>query len=318
MIKQLNNHFHISAHSKISEKAILLRLATTITVIVFCLIAMGTTAFAYFSHDITSSKNTIKSANFEANVSVQITNDNGEHITVNTDNRSAPYAVIDANTTYFVTLKHSERSTAKTGFIIITADRCESRYHTQQLGRDGNGNTETLTFTITSDNDTRITFLSHWGTSSYYGYKNNNNPLYITKDNNDITLSVTPPLMLSKPPQTLPSTTEKTSSENEPQNNIPSTSPKEETKKPAEITVPESTKIPDSTTEPITSETTSTETSIKTPETTVQITTVPETTALLTTAPETALSESPAEIQEETTLPDSPETSGSPINEANE
>ena len=344
MKKLLKEYFHTSVYSKISEKAILLRFATTIAVILFCLISMGTTAFAYFSHDITSSINTIKSANFEANVSVQITNANGENITVNTDNRIAPYADIKAGTPYFVTLKHSERSTAKTGFVIITADRCESRYHTQQLGRDGNGNTETFTFTITANNDTRVTFLAHWGTSSYYsGYNNTDNPLYITKDNREIKLSVTPPLMLLKPSQTTPATTEKLPLHTEKPKLETSVSTPVETKSPAEITVPETIDKPTpSVTEPITSETTLAETIITIPETTIYeppisettapvtivpetlipettapVTTVPETLIPETTAPVTTVPEIPTEIQPETTPPDIPETSGNPTNEAN-
>ena len=326
----LNEYFHISAHGKISEKNIILRFATAITVIIFCLIAMGTTAFAYFSHDITSQKNIIKSAHFEA--LIQITSSDGEQIAVNSDNRTAPYADIKADTTYYVTLKHSEHSTAKTGFVIISADKCQSRFHTQQLGRDVKGNTETFTFTITPNNDTRVTFLSHWGTSSYYGYKNTDNPLYITEKNKDIELSVTLPLMLKPVESTVPETTVKSPEQTSPQKPANTAPPATEITKPVEITVPETTGSPDTqipttpSTETTTPETTSTETVIKTPETTIsepailettaQVTTIPETNAPATTFSETSAPELTRETQAETNPPDSPETLGISTKEA--
>lgn len=172
-------YFHIPKHGKIREKVMLMRVITTVVIMVVCLATMSITAYAYFSYNVTSGSNIIKSANFETNVRVQINDANGEAVTVNTSNYKSHWAELTANTTYYITLEHTERSTAKTGFVIITAENCDSKYHTQQLGKDGNGITETITFYIKPNANTKVTFLAHWGTSSYYGYQSENNELYI-------------------------------------------------------------------------------------------------------------------------------------------
>lgn len=168
MRKLYNEFFYIPKYGKIREKVMLARVAMTVVIMVVCLAAMSITAYAYFSHNITSASNTIQAATFKTNVSVQIKDGNGEGVEVITSNYKSHTAELKANTEYFITLRHTDLSTAKTGFVIITADNCESRYHTQQLGKDGNGNTESITFWLKPNADTKVTFLSHWGTSSFY------------------------------------------------------------------------------------------------------------------------------------------------------
>ena len=166
-----NEFFYIPKHGKIREKVMLTRIVTTITIVIMCLAAMSITAYAYFSYNITSGSNTIKAASFYTDVTVQITDADGnavETITTNTSDHKSHSATLDANKTYTITIKHNARSTAQTGFVIITADKCETKYHTQQLGRDGDGNTYTITFKLTPGANTVVTFRSHWGTSSFY------------------------------------------------------------------------------------------------------------------------------------------------------
>ena len=76
--------------------------------------------------------------------------------------------------------------------MIITADNCETKYHTQQLGRDGDGNTYTITFKLTPGANTVVTFRSHWGTSSFYAdFKEigENDERYII-NGNDVKLTI--------------------------------------------------------------------------------------------------------------------------------
>ena len=171
MRKLYREFFYIPKHGKIREKVMLTRVISMVAVIVVCLAAMGITAYAYFSYDITSARNKIQAANFETNVNIQITDENGEAVDVITSNYKSHVATLKANTKYFITLKPTQKSTATTGFVIVTAEGCEDRYHTQQLGKDGSGNTDTVTFYLVLGADTKVTFLAHWGTSSYYGYK---------------------------------------------------------------------------------------------------------------------------------------------------
>lgn len=70
MIKFHNELFYIPKHAKISDKAMLIRAAVTVVIMVVCLAAMSITAYAYFSCSVTSGSNIIKSANFDATISV--------------------------------------------------------------------------------------------------------------------------------------------------------------------------------------------------------------------------------------------------------
>ena len=173
MRKLYEEFFHVPKHGKIREKVMLMRVARTVIMIILCLVAMGVTAYAYFSHDFTSASNKIQSANFETNINIKITDENGEAAEVITSNYKSHVATLEANTKYFITLKPTERSTAKTGFVVVSAEGCEKTYHTQQLGVDGEITRQQITFSLVLDEDAKVTFLAHWGTSSYYGYNSN-------------------------------------------------------------------------------------------------------------------------------------------------
>lgn len=171
MRKLYREFFYIPKHGKIREKVMLMRVVMTVAITIFCLAAMGITAYAYFAYNVTSASNVIKAATFETNVNIQITDENGEAVEVITSNYKSHVATLKANTTYFVTLKPTDKSTAETGFVIVTADGCDKSYHTQQLGVDGDTTRPQITFSLILGADTKVTFLAHWGTSSYYGYK---------------------------------------------------------------------------------------------------------------------------------------------------
>ena len=195
MRKLYNEFFYIPKHGKVREKVMLTRIAMTVTIVIMCLAAMSITAYAYFSYNITSGSNIIKSASFYTDVTVQIAAEDGtavDTITTNTSDHKSHSAELSANKTYTITLKHNDRSTAQTGFVIVTVEGCETKYHTQQIGRDGDGNTYTITFKLTPGANTVVTFRSHWGTSTYYGYagdSDNNIEEYIF-DGEDIELVI--------------------------------------------------------------------------------------------------------------------------------
>lgn len=259
MRKLYREFFYIPKYGKIREKVMLTRVVTTVAVIVFCLAAMGITAYAYFSYNITSGSNTIKAASFYTDVTVQITAEDGtavDTITTNTSDHKSHSAELSANKTYTITVKHNDRSTAQTGFVIVTAEGCETRYHTQQLGRDGNGNTYTITFKLTPGANTVVTFRSHWGTSTYYGYagdSDNNIEEYIL-DGEDIELVISgsKPNKVSSQSEdttdkseesTIPPSTNTTTGTETPstQTSESTTTPSTETSTPVETTPPETT-----------------------------------------------------------------------------
>ena len=186
MRKLYNEFFYIPKHGKIREKVMLTRVAMTITIVIMCLAAMSITAYAYFSYNVTSGSSIIKAANFEASVSISITeNDSSTAVEVTKQNNASYTADLKAGKTYTIMLDESEDSTAKTGFCIVSAIGCPDIYHSQQIGADAavDGEfTDKVTFQLKVTADTTVTFLSHWGTSSYYG---ESNKLYITNDNID-------------------------------------------------------------------------------------------------------------------------------------
>ena len=166
MRKFYRDFFYIPKYGKVQEKVMLTRVTMTVAIVIMCLAAMGFTAYAYFSCDVTSGFNTIQAANFASKI-VQITDKNGQAVEVKKTNNTYT-AELKANEEYSIVLEHADSSTAKTGFVVITADNCSNKYHTQQIGRDSTGKSETLTFQLVPSADTTVTFRSHWGTSSMY------------------------------------------------------------------------------------------------------------------------------------------------------
>ncbi|MBR6765865.1 MAG: hypothetical protein IKM06_05195, partial [Clostridia bacterium] len=199
MLNLYNELFHIPKHEKIREKVMLARITVTITIVILCLAAMSFTAYAYFSHSVTSGSSAMKSANFE--IKLEITDENGVAVdnsqitTITADYRSFKIEGLTVGKSYTVTIKPTEQSTAMTGFAILTADNCAKTYHTQQLAKDvtaKGGQTPSLSFKLTITDTTNVYLKAHWGTSSYYdAYKDNGNngELYITQGE-EIELSI--------------------------------------------------------------------------------------------------------------------------------
>lgn len=290
-----NEFFYIPKHGKTREKVMLTRIVSTIAIVIMCLAAMSITAYAYFSYNITSGSNTIKAASFYTDVTVQITDADGKAggtITTNTSDDKSHSASLDANKTYTITVQYNARSTAQTGFVIITADKCETKYHTQQLGREGEGNTYTITFKLTPGAKTVVTFRSHWGTSSFYAdFKEigeNDERYIINGDDVKLTIGGVAPSDGTKASDKTESkgetTTTPTTDTTTPTTGTESSTPTNETTT-SETT---GTSEPTSTTEPSSSET----------ETTTQ---TPEPAATETTSTEATAETQPATENEETT-----------------
>lgn len=168
MRKLYNEFFYIPKFGKIREKVMLARVTMTIAVIVMCLAAMSITAYAYFSCNITSGSNIIKAANFEANVSITITDPNSDPVTV-AKNGKVQTANLEAGK-YTIELTKGN-STVHKGFCVITIG--DKSYYTDQIGVDAEKKLTDakVKFELLLSSPTKIEVLSHWGTSVYYGYK---------------------------------------------------------------------------------------------------------------------------------------------------
>ena len=278
-----NKYFFTQKREKINDKVLLTRMIITICVIILCLAVMAITAYAYFTSDVSSNSNTIKTSVFDANVSISSVTKADNDITVQKESLSLYTATLQPNTEYTITIEKTENCTANTGFCIITVDGCKEKYHTAQIGSNNDPENNKIIFTLAIDASSakKVSFLLNWGTSSYYeGYitNNENNELYIL-NNENVTVTIAQPTI-----------------------NPPSTS---DDKKPEDTTtVPDSeTTTPESTTEDsITTETPETtgspDTSTSEPEDT---TTVPDSE---TTTPESTM--------EDSVTTEAPETTGTP------
>ena len=183
MKKLYNEFFCIPKHGKIREKVMLVHVAVTSILMIICLAVMSITAYAYLTYNVAYGSNTIKSANFETNVSINIIDPVTDSVSgsdlatveILTSDHKTHMATLKAGSTYKVTLTPSADSTAKTGFCVISSADCEKKYHTQQLVNE-------VTFYLTVTATTQVEFLAHWGTSVYYADyldKGDNNELYI-------------------------------------------------------------------------------------------------------------------------------------------
>ena len=196
MKKLYNEFFHISKNEKICEKVLVARVAVIVTTIVFCLAAMSLSAYAHFSYNVSSNTNIISISNFEVNVLIDAIDDNGnviESVTPETTNFKLHTATMQADKTYRITVNHTDSSTAKTGFLFVSAENCPNSFHTVQIGRNDDGTSKTVSFKMKLTADTKVEFLAHWGTSSYYdAYVNNGDDpeLYVTEDE-QISINVT-------------------------------------------------------------------------------------------------------------------------------
>ncbi len=184
--------FYVSKHEKIRDKVMLTQVISTVAIIICCLIAMSITAYAHFSCNVSSYSNVIRAANFETDIRIQITDDDGNAVSdsqiipTTSDNKNFEIRELEVGKYYTVTIKPTEQSTAKTGFVAVTAGGCKETYHTQQLAKDVNakgGETTELSFKLMITDSTIVYLKAHWGTSSYYdGYNNENEEFYIAQD----------------------------------------------------------------------------------------------------------------------------------------
>ena len=191
MRKLFNEFFYIPQHGKVREKVMMTRLVSTIAIVIMCLAAMSITAYAYFSYNITSGSNIIRSATFKTEVQVQITDSNGKAVDtvkpITSDYKSFKIEGLTVGETYTISVAPiKDEKAAKTGFVIVTADNCPDTYYTQQLGKDEKvegGETNKLSFGIMITDSTTVYLRAHWGTSSYYDeFQNKAEELYITQN----------------------------------------------------------------------------------------------------------------------------------------
>ena len=109
MKKVYDEFFGVSEDGIVREKVMLTRVVITVTVMVVCLIAMGLSAFAYFSSDVSSNSNIIRAANFDMKVTVHRLSEGESHPVSVTQTEKRTYAVtLEPGFVYLVKLEKRE------------------------------------------------------------------------------------------------------------------------------------------------------------------------------------------------------------------
>ena len=200
MRKIYEEFFHVPKHGKIRENVILSRITLAVFIIVACLAAMSISAYAYFSHNVTSGSNVIKAANFVADISLFPKGSTTE-ITPESNLDGVSFYRLAAGE-YEVTVSKGQENTASTGFCIVLADGKE--YHTQQIGVDvaaPNGTRDSVRFVLKVQSTSVVEIRSHWGTSSHYrDAAAAPNELYIEESDSPRTIPVGNALTMSPKP----------------------------------------------------------------------------------------------------------------------
>ena len=186
MIKLCKSFGYKPKYSSDADSMILKHLASMVTIVLVCLAAISFSAYAFFSHSVTSGTNTIKASTFSSSVAIK--KSNGDIIT---EGKLQNYNFDPGS--YIVTIS-TDGSTTGTGYCVI--DINGAKYYTQQLGKDMNapGQERTqISFALELETATTIEIESRWGTSSFYSTKGANSEFYIkdTKPMQVITVAAT-------------------------------------------------------------------------------------------------------------------------------
>ena len=244
----LQKLFYIPKYGKVSETALVSRLATYIFTILLCMAGMAFTAYAFFSASVLSGNNVIQAAYFDVEIAIEEvpagrqTGEQAVSVPVSRDGANLYHAFLEAGKVYSVTVRAI--GTAETGFMVVSAG--STRYYSQQMFRDSQ---PVLAFRLAPAENMDVSFMPHFGTSSHYeNYKNGiENPFYIT-ENTQVPLALQAEPPATEPPATEPPATELSTTE-PPTTEPPTTEPP--------TTEPPTTEPP--TTEPPTTEPPTTE-----------------------------------------------------------
>lgn len=174
MSKRFMDFIRETRDEKATEKALISRAAMLVVVVVGCLAAMCLTAYAYFTCNITSDTNTLQAAKFQANVSVEPTDNSNQVTNITVDKLDAwTYKVsgLQVGKSYTVTVSYDQSNTASTGYVAVMATGCSNLYyHTQQINAVTTvaGEDNGVTFELMVTDKTTVTFEARWGTSAFY------------------------------------------------------------------------------------------------------------------------------------------------------
>lgn len=155
MKKIYEEYLHVPEDGKIRDKVFMVRIAVAIACVVWCLSAMGFSAYAFFTSSITSGSNTIVAATYGVEAAITT---GAETVVTAKDDNPLLYENVAAGT-YTVSLK--ALGTAQNGYCkieIVGSERTVTLF-TQQLPPE-----KSMNFTLVTNGEANITVTPQWGT----------------------------------------------------------------------------------------------------------------------------------------------------------
>lgn len=176
---------------KLSDKAFVRFLITSIFGIFVCLICLCSSTYAWFSSDVSSNNNKITAKQCELTVTVSEIDENGKVVKelLKADLATAEESrklVLTEGTTYSVKLELPKDSAS--GYLVIDTGS-EKAYYSDYIERHTEENAKTIEFTLTVTGTTgTVTFVPRWGI-----YSDSN--LCSVKDKGTLTIPITTPVV---------------------------------------------------------------------------------------------------------------------------
>ena len=143
-----------SPRSSLSEKSFLRSITISLMCIVFCIVALSSTTWAWFTETSSSDENVVRSATCDVQVWICAPSEDplllgdGEDFTFL---RDLPY-----------TVSISAAGSARSAYCIFLWE--DQKYYTEQIAIATDA--EPLTFTLTFTSDVALTLDAHWGSSN--------------------------------------------------------------------------------------------------------------------------------------------------------
>ena len=158
--------FYVPKYEKVSEKAFLLIMLSSIFGILICGICLAGLTWAWFTGSVSSTANTITAAKFTVNISV-IEKETNTPLTRTEEDGAYKYG-LTAGKEYTVTVTADESATATTGYCTVElklSDNNTNTYHTIQLyPAGGEGKPNSVKFSVIGEQDLVLTITPQWGT----------------------------------------------------------------------------------------------------------------------------------------------------------
>ena len=140
MKKLYDNYYKIEDDKPVREKVFLARIATSIVFILFCLCSMAFAAYGFYSADLSSSSNTITTASYYLDISVNTVSQGQTKATTEIQATSSGIYELDVGTYKLALSKPNDPSMASTGFASVSlysvADSSKVQtFYTKPIGK---------------------------------------------------------------------------------------------------------------------------------------------------------------------------------------